>query len=337
MALPKRAASALTAADEVHDQPPPGPRPGIAPVARRYTRSDRPHVRDAGPVEPDGEEEEPQAEGDEGGGPSGGGGAVLHGCCSWRRLPGGRCQSGHRAYRGADLHTSSAPTLALFFVRLLREGQVGAGVGPGPGSPRRRRTPPGRRGSWATSTRTTCRTRSSTGTPRGWSGGFRVWLGTVQRARLLVLGHIKELHFRRTSGLLGIGESPVSHPLLLLRSSINHHHYGNKHSGPMPNFLAVCVELHDVPNDLAGTQPPSRTLRRFHFDCKKQRGQCLLIIPPTPIGGNPIGEQTNIRDSLEPTAEIHMLAGSTAETARRRDQGIHIFTFIPIWLIGTWP
>jgi hypothetical protein len=38
------------------------------------------------------------------------------------RLLGGCCQSGHRAYRVADLHTSSAPVLALFFVRLLREG-----------------------------------------------------------------------------------------------------------------------------------------------------------------------------------------------------------------------
>src|SRR3954453_12422861 len=62
----------------------------------------------------------------------GGGGAVLLRCCSWRRLLGGRCQSGHRAYRVADLPTSSAPTLALFPVRLLREGHLET---PPPGRP----------------------------------------------------------------------------------------------------------------------------------------------------------------------------------------------------------
>ena len=123
MALPKRAASALTAAAKSRPAPTrPTPR---SPRREEVHEVERPHVRDGGPVEPDREEEEPQAEGDEGGEQGAGGGAVLHGCCSWRRLLGGRCQSGHRAYRVADLHTSSAPTLALFFVRLLREGQHG--------------------------------------------------------------------------------------------------------------------------------------------------------------------------------------------------------------------
>ena len=164
MALPKRAASALTAADEVQDQRHQA-RAQAPPRREEVHEVDRPHVRDAGPVEPDGEEEEPQAEADEGGDQGGAGGAVLRGCCSWRRLPGGRCQSGHRAYRVADLHTSSAPTLALFFVRLLREGRVGRmarqkaatrcggarGVagspGGGPGGPGSQagRGPPGRR------------------------------------------------------------------------------------------------------------------------------------------------------------------------------------------------
>src|SRR5438874_10847075 len=66
MALPKRAASALTAADEVQDHRHQG-RAQARPRREEMHEVDRPHVRDAGPVEPDDEEEEPQAEGDEGG------------------------------------------------------------------------------------------------------------------------------------------------------------------------------------------------------------------------------------------------------------------------------
>src|SRR4051812_50065538 len=60
MALPKRAASALTAAE-------PDPRPHQARAQHRPCRNevhevDRSHGRDAGPDEPEGEEEEPQAE-----------------------------------------------------------------------------------------------------------------------------------------------------------------------------------------------------------------------------------------------------------------------------------
>jgi hypothetical protein len=39
---------------------------------------------------------------------------VLHGCCSWRRLLGRRCQWRQGVYRGVDLQASSAPVLALF-------------------------------------------------------------------------------------------------------------------------------------------------------------------------------------------------------------------------------
>jgi len=61
MALSKRAASALTAADEVHDQP-------RQARAQDYPRPEelhevvKPQVRDVGPVERDDEEEEPQGE-----------------------------------------------------------------------------------------------------------------------------------------------------------------------------------------------------------------------------------------------------------------------------------
>ena len=60
MALPKRAASALTAAE-------PDPRPHQAraqhcPCRNEVHEVDRSHGRDAGPDEPEGEEEKPQAE-----------------------------------------------------------------------------------------------------------------------------------------------------------------------------------------------------------------------------------------------------------------------------------
>src|SRR5215213_3014743 len=60
MAFPKRAASALTAAE-------PDPRPHQAraqhcPCRNEVHEVDRSHGRDAGPDEPEGEEEEPQAE-----------------------------------------------------------------------------------------------------------------------------------------------------------------------------------------------------------------------------------------------------------------------------------
>src|SRR5690349_13727459 len=59
MVLPKRAASALTAAE-------PDPRPHQAraqhcPCRNEVHEVDRSHGRDAGPDEPEGEEEEPQA------------------------------------------------------------------------------------------------------------------------------------------------------------------------------------------------------------------------------------------------------------------------------------
>ena len=59
MALPKRAASARTAADEVQDQPHQA-HPKARPRPEEVHEVDRPHVRDGGPVEPVGEEEEPQ-------------------------------------------------------------------------------------------------------------------------------------------------------------------------------------------------------------------------------------------------------------------------------------
>ncbi len=65
MALPVRAASARTAADEVQDQRHQA-RTQACPRPEEMHEVDRPHVRDAGPVEPDGEEEEPQADADEG-------------------------------------------------------------------------------------------------------------------------------------------------------------------------------------------------------------------------------------------------------------------------------
>src|SRR5687767_6277564 len=66
MALPKRAASALTAADEVQDYGHQG-HAQVRPRREEVHEVDRPHVRDAGPVEPDDEEEEPQAAAEEGG------------------------------------------------------------------------------------------------------------------------------------------------------------------------------------------------------------------------------------------------------------------------------
>src|SRR5947208_3374743 len=61
---PKRAASARTAADEEQDQGHQA-RAQARPRREEVHEVDRPHVRDAGPVEPDGEEEEPQAEANE--------------------------------------------------------------------------------------------------------------------------------------------------------------------------------------------------------------------------------------------------------------------------------
>ena len=64
MALPKRAASALPAAEEVHDQPRQARAQGC-PRPEEEHAVVKPHVRDAGPAERHGEEEEPQAEGAE--------------------------------------------------------------------------------------------------------------------------------------------------------------------------------------------------------------------------------------------------------------------------------
>lgn len=61
MALPKQAASALTAADEVQDQRHQA-RTEACPRREEMQEVDRPHLRDAGPVEPSGEVEDPQAE-----------------------------------------------------------------------------------------------------------------------------------------------------------------------------------------------------------------------------------------------------------------------------------
>src|SRR4051812_33785688 len=61
MALPKRAASARTAADEVHDQPRQA-RPQHYPRPEEYHEVVKPHVGGGGPVERDEEEEEPQGE-----------------------------------------------------------------------------------------------------------------------------------------------------------------------------------------------------------------------------------------------------------------------------------
>jgi hypothetical protein len=59
MALPKRAASALAAEDEVQDQQRQA-RAEVRPRPEEAQEVDRPHVRDAGLVEPGGEEEDPQ-------------------------------------------------------------------------------------------------------------------------------------------------------------------------------------------------------------------------------------------------------------------------------------
>src|SRR4051794_41920633 len=112
MALPKRAASALTAAE-------PDPRPHQAraqhcPCRNEVHEVDRSHGRDAGPDEPEGEEEEPQAETGEdaeqgtfAAGPSftGGGYGGVSFC--------GRGPFRRRGDRPAGPHTSFASPLAL--------------------------------------------------------------------------------------------------------------------------------------------------------------------------------------------------------------------------------
>ena len=123
MALPKRAASARTACRRSTRPATPGPRPGTPPS--RGGRRGECHRRLAvvGRLSDMTRKRSPRPRATKGG-PGGDGGAVLRGCCSWTRLLGGRCQSGHRAYRGTDHRTSPALTVALYSVRLLREGQL---------------------------------------------------------------------------------------------------------------------------------------------------------------------------------------------------------------------
>ena len=70
-ALPKRAASALSADDEEPDQGHQA-RPKARPRPEEVQEVERPHIRDAGPVQPDVEEAEPQADADEDTGQGGG-------------------------------------------------------------------------------------------------------------------------------------------------------------------------------------------------------------------------------------------------------------------------
>src|SRR3954453_18952638 len=91
-----------------------GPRP------EEIHQIDRPHVRDAGPVQPNGEEEEPQGEaneGDESGGPAGPffTGAV-HGVVSLADV----ASLGTEPTESPTSLPVPPPTLALFPVRLLR-------------------------------------------------------------------------------------------------------------------------------------------------------------------------------------------------------------------------
>jgi hypothetical protein len=122
MALPKRAASARTAAEEVQDHPHQA-HAQARPRREEVHEVDRPHVREAGPVEPVGEAEEPQANAGEGGdqaapaGPAFAG--VSHGGVSLEDV----ASSGTESTEAPTSMTGPVPTLALFFVRLLREGQ----------------------------------------------------------------------------------------------------------------------------------------------------------------------------------------------------------------------
>src|SRR5947208_6462441 len=79
----RRPASALTAADEVQDYPHQG-RAQRRPRREEMHEVDRPHIRDAGPVEPDGEAEKPKAAADEGGGQGAPAGPVFAGAAHGR-------------------------------------------------------------------------------------------------------------------------------------------------------------------------------------------------------------------------------------------------------------
>ena len=78
-----------------------------------------------GRLSDDDEEEEPQAEGDEDGDQAAAAGpfftGAVHGGVSLADV----AKSGHRVYRVADLHTSSAPTLQALTKPLAKPGKMG--------------------------------------------------------------------------------------------------------------------------------------------------------------------------------------------------------------------
>jgi len=123
MALPVRSASARTAADEVHDQRHQASTQAC-PRREEMHEVDRPHVRDGGPVEPDGEEEEPQADAKEGGDQRGTARPSFAGAVHRGVSPADVANSSTQTTEKPTSNQLPPPVLASFLVRLLREDLI---------------------------------------------------------------------------------------------------------------------------------------------------------------------------------------------------------------------